>query len=47
MRNIYLIQTDENLCLRIMHALKSMVKNNHEFETMVEKNLILILIIFL
>ncbi|CAF1230291.1 unnamed protein product, partial [Rotaria sordida] len=29
-----LIQTDENLCLRIMHALKSMVKSNHEFETM-------------
>lgn len=30
-----LTQTDENLCLRIMHALKSMVKSNHEFETMV------------
>jgi hypothetical protein len=24
-----------------MHALKSMVKTNHEFDTMVEKNLIL------
>lgn len=32
-----LTQTDENLCLRIMHALKSMVKTNHEFESMVEK----------
>ncbi|CAF1314468.1 unnamed protein product [Adineta steineri] len=29
-----LIQTDEYLCLRIMHALKSMVKTNLEFETM-------------
>ncbi|CAF3997190.1 unnamed protein product, partial [Rotaria sp. Silwood2] len=27
-----LIQTDEKLCLRIMHALKSMVKSNQEFE---------------
>ena len=32
-----LTQTDENLCLRIMHALKSMVKSNHEFESMVGK----------
>ena len=30
-----LVQTNENLCLRIMHALKSMVKSNHEFDTMV------------
>ncbi|CAF5010089.1 unnamed protein product, partial [Rotaria sp. Silwood1] len=28
----FLIQTDEILCLRIMHALKSMVKCNHEFD---------------
>ncbi|CAF4174789.1 unnamed protein product [Rotaria socialis] len=28
-----LTQTDENLCLRIMHSLKSMVKSNTEFET--------------
>jgi hypothetical protein len=30
-----LTQTDESLCLRIMHALKSMVKTNHEFDTRV------------
>jgi len=30
-----LTQTDESLCLRIMHALKSMVKSNHEFDTRV------------
>ncbi|CAF1170496.1 unnamed protein product [Adineta ricciae] len=29
-----LVRTNENLCLRIMHALKSMVKSNHEFDTM-------------
>ena len=30
-----LTQTEEQICLRIMHALKSMVKTNHEFETRV------------
>ncbi|CAF0857142.1 unnamed protein product [Adineta ricciae] len=28
-----LTQTDESLCLRIMHALKSMVKSSYEFDT--------------
>lgn len=30
-----LIQTDESLCLRIMHALKSMVKSTYEFDSRV------------
>ena len=34
-----LTQTEEHLCLRIMHSLKSMVKSHHDFDTMVREAL--------